>query len=105
MAITVTTGVGLLELSSTNNGSASPAQYTPAVIVVDKFCLPTPCSPLYIVNRAQPTGWQNRHLPIFYGDIFLQYEEPGFSPTGIPPEIISARGEVKTSAIVRHGTT
>ena len=35
--------------------------------------------------------------------IFLQHEEPGFSPLGIPLEILFARGEVNKSAIVRHG--
>jgi len=37
--------------------------------------------------------------------IFLQYEESGFSPSGIPPEILSARGEIKISATVHHGAT
>jgi len=66
------------------------------------------------------TGWQiATHLPpLFYGD-FLQYEEPGFSrcwllgrlqpwlvaSRGPSAEILSARGEVKMSAIVQHGAT
>jgi len=32
---------------------------------------------------------------MFYGDVFLQYEELGFSPLHVPSEILSARGEVK----------
>jgi len=36
---------------------------------------------------------------MFYGDILLQHEELGFSPLRIPPEILSARGEVKMSAM------
>ena len=42
---------------------------------------------------------------MFYGDILLQHEELGFSPLRIPPEILSARGEVKMSEIVHHGAT
>jgi len=34
----------------------------------------------------------------------LQYEELGLSPLGIPPEILSVRGEVQMSAI-HHGAT
>jgi len=37
--------------------------------------------------------------------VFLQYEEPGFSPLSVHPKILSARREVIMSAIVQHGAT
>jgi len=40
---------------------------------------------------------------LYFMAIFLQHEEPGFSPLSIPPEILSAHGEVKMSATVHHG--
>ena len=56
-----------------------------------------------LLTLAQPRGWQNCHPPYVLWRYFLQYEELGFSPVRIPPEILSARGEVKMPAIVRHG--
>jgi len=41
--------------------------------------------------------------PLCFMAIFVHYKELGFSPLRIPPEILSARGEVKMSAIVPHG--
>jgi len=56
------------------------------------------------VNPRIAKGWQSCD-PLCFMAIFLQYEELGFSPLCIPPEILSARGEVKMSEIVHHGAT
>jgi len=60
-------------------------------VIVTSFCLLFGFS----LTLAQLKGVAELPPPMFYGDIFLQYEELGFSPLGIPPEILSARGEIK----------